>query len=304
MDILTRNEVTASEVSPAKSGSTERTVKTERFSIGGMTCAACQARVQRRLGQEPGVVSASVNLLLKSADVIFDPSITSARHLIEAVRSTGYEAEVMRTGQTAAEEQDARDRAQAAEYAAVRSKAVVSGLAGLLAMVLSMPLMGGTGERHLPATDPFMRWSMEWLTPAVRAMVPWLFDAKLAVLSWGLLSLTLGVMGWAGRHFDSRAWSAFRHHSADMNTLVAVGTGAAFLYSALATLAPGVFVAQGIAPEVYYEAVILIIALILTGHALEARAKRQTADALRALVSLQPKLARVVRDNQEQEVPV
>ena len=93
-------------------------------------------------------------------------------------------------------------------------------------------------------------------------------------------SLTLGVMAWAGRHFYTRAWAAFRHHSADMNTLVAVGTGAAFLYSVVATVAPGLFRAAGLAPDVYYEAVIIIIALILTGQ--RVRGARQAADVDRA----------------------
>jgi len=114
----------------------------------------------------------------------------------------------------------------------------------------------------------------------------------------------VGVMAWAGRHFYARAWTAFRHHSADMNTLVAVGTGAAFLYSVIATVAPGFFLARGVAPDVYYEAVIVIIALVLTGNAFESRAKRQTATSLRALADLQPKTARVVRDAAEVDVPV
>src|SRR6185369_6574533 len=119
-----------------------------------------------------------------------------------------------------------------------------------------------------------------------------------------LLAMTAGVVLWAGRHFYTRAWSAFRHHSADMNTLIAVGTGAAFIYSVLATLAPGFFLSRGVAPDVYYEAVIIIIALILTGNAVEARAKKRTSAALRALVDLQPKTARVVRDDNEIDVPV
>src|SRR5256885_575620 len=109
-------------------------------------------------------------------------------------------------------------------------------------------------------------------------------------------------MSWAGRQFYTRAWAAFRHRAADMNTLIAVGTGAAFLYSVVATIVPGIFVRNGVAPDVYYEAVVIIIALILTGNAFEARAKRQTAAALRALVRLQPKTARVVRDEREVDV--
>ena len=132
------------------------------------------------------------------------------------------------------------------------------------------------------AADPFMHWAMTSLTPALRAAMPWLYGVPVAAITWTLLALTLGVMAWAGRHFYTRAWAAFRHHSADMITLVAVGTGAAFLYSVLATVAPGFFVAHGVAPDVYYEAVVIIIALILTGNAFEARAKRHTSTALRA----------------------
>ena len=111
-------------------------------------------------------------------------------------------------------------------------------------------------------------------------------------------------MAWAGRHFYVRAWSAFRHHSADMNTLIAVGTGAAFLYSALATVVPDFFLSHGVQPDVYYEAVVIIIALILTGNAFEARAKRRTSAALRALAQLQPKTARVIRDDHEMDIPI
>jgi len=125
-----------------------------------------------------------------------------------------------------------------------------------------------------------------------------------AGLGWVLLLLTAGVMTWAGRHFYVRAWKSFLHHTADMNTLIAVGTGAAFIYSVIATVAPEFFRARGVAPDVYYEAVIIIIALILTGNAFEARAKRQTSAALRALADLQPKLARVERGGRELDLPI
>jgi P-type Cu+ transporter len=110
-------------------------------------------------------------------------------------------------------------------------------------------------------------------------------------------------MGWAGRHFYTRAWAAFRHHAADMNTLIAIGTGAAFLFSLAATFFPGFFVSRGVAPAVYYEAVLFIMALILLGNMFEARAKRQTSKAVRALVELQPKTARVMRGDAEEVVP-
>ncbi|MGH7719882.1 MAG: copper-translocating P-type ATPase [Gemmatimonadaceae bacterium] len=184
----------------------------------------------------------------------------------------------------------------------------MSGIAGVIAMVLSMPLMSAmTGGEHGgrgPVADPFMRWAMESMTPALRGIAPWLYAIPAQAISYALLVVTLGVMLWAGRHFYTRAWAAFRHRAADMNTLVAVGTGAAFLYSVVATLAPGFFLSRGVMPNVYYEAVIIIIALILTGNTFEARAKRRTSVALRALVSLQPGTARVVRDGEEVDVPV
>ncbi|MDQ8165677.1 MAG: copper-translocating P-type ATPase, partial [Gemmatimonadota bacterium] len=136
------------------------------------------------------------------------------------------------------------------------------------------------------------------------AVAPWLYTIPTAAMAWTLLFVTLGVMLWAGRHFYTGAWAALRHRSADMNTLIAIGTGAAFFYSVVATVAPDLFVSRGVSPDVYYEAVILIIALILTGNALEARAKKQTASALRALVDLQPKTARIVRDGVEVDLPV
>ncbi|HYU31253.1 MAG TPA: heavy metal translocating P-type ATPase [Thermoanaerobaculia bacterium] len=239
--------------------------------VGGMTCAACQAGVQKALQRTPGVVDASVNLMMGSAAVTYDPEVTSPEALVETIRDTGYGAELPHPERTAFAEQEERDRAQEEEFRALRRKAIASGTLGALAMLLSMP-----------------------------GMVP--VDPR--VLSWTLLVLTAGVMAWAGRHFYSRAWTSFRHRTADMNTLIAVGTGAAFLYSVTATVAPGLFLRNGLAPDVYYEAVVIIIALILTGNALEARAKSRTAAALRSLVSLQPRSARVLREDQEMDVPV
>ena len=276
-----------------------------RIPVSGMTCAACQSRVQRALEHAPGVIDASVNLMMKSAAVTYDPAIASPAALVDVIRETGYGAELASASQTAFEEQEARDESQQRELVELRRKAIASGIAGVVAMVLSMPLMTAHAiGTHGVVADPFMRWAMTTLTPALRALLPFLYVVEPQRLSWTLLGITVVVMGWAGRHFYTRAWSAFRHRSADMNTLVAVGTGAAFLYSLLATVAPDFFVSRGVAPDVYYEAVIIIIALILTGNTFEARAKRQTSTALRALVELQPKTARVVRDDTEIDVPV
>ncbi|HYG63829.1 MAG TPA: heavy metal translocating P-type ATPase, partial [Thermoanaerobaculia bacterium] len=275
--------------------------------VSGMTCAGCQAGVQKALERQPGVRDANVNLMMKSAAVTYDPAVTSPQSLVEAIRETGYGAELPRPEVTAFQEQEDRDRAQEEEYRELRLKAIVSGIAGALAMLLSMPLMvaGAQGlAGHAPVADPFMRWAMESMSPALERVLPWLYRLDPAVLSYGLLALTVGIMGWAGRHFYTRAWSGFRHHSADMNTLIAVGTGAAFIYSVVATVAPGFFLRHGMPPDVYYEAVIIIIALILTGNTLEARAKSRTSSALRGLAALQPKTARVVRDGNEVDIPV
>ena len=279
--------------------------------VSGMTCAACQAGVQKALQRTPGVADASVNLMMANASVTYDPSVTSPEALVEKIRDVGYGADLPRPERTAFAEQEERDRAQQEEYRELRRKAIVSGALGALAMLVSMPLMvAGANLSHGeevhggPVADPFMRWAMESMSPALERVVPWLYAISPAVFSWTLLVLTAGVMAWAGRHFYSRAWISFRHHAADMNTLIAVGTGAAFLYSVVATAAPGVFVRNGLAPDVYYEAVIIIIALILTGNALEARAKSRTSAALRSLVSLQPKTARVLREEAEIDLPV
>jgi Cu+-exporting ATPase len=272
--------------------------------VSGMTCAACSGRVQRALEKQPGVHSAAVNLMTKDATVRFDPAATSAEALVETIRSTGYDAELPQPDRSAFDEQEAQDQAHDAEFRDLRRKAGVSFAVAALAMLVSMPLMAPGEHAHGATVDPFMRWVMGWLSPALQSALPWLYQVPRAVLTYGLLALTVGVMGWAGRHFYTRAWAAFRHRSADMNTLIAIGTGAAFAYSVAATVAPGFFLARGVQPDVYYEAVVFIIALILMGNALEARAKRQTSAALRALSRLQPPTARVLRGGAEAEVPV
>ena len=243
--------------------------------VGGMTCAACQARVQRALARAPGVEDASVNLLLHNASVTFDPDATSPEQLVNAIRATGYEASVPAVPNAsvwaaAFAEEGERERTIAREQRELGTKAAVSVVIGVLAMTLSMRSMGAHPQ----------------------------------TIAFALLALTTGVMLWAGRRFYTRAWAAARHGSSDMNTLIAVGTGAAYLYSVVATLAPGLFLSRGLMPDLYYEAVVFIIALILVGNWLEARAKGRTSAALRRLVSLQPPTARVQRDGVEVEIPV
>jgi Cu+-exporting ATPase len=265
-----------------------------------MTCAACQAFLEKTLGKQPGVESAAVNLMLHNATVSYRPGEVSPEALVEAVRRTGYGAELPAANASVLEDQQAHDREMRAEYLQVRRKALVSLVAGAVAMVVSMPLMGD----HHATGDPLLAWWMRVLDPTLRSLVPWLYSINTTLLSYSLLGLTLFVMSWAGRRFYVKAWAALRNGSADMNTLVTLGTGAAFLFSAVATIAPGLFLAHGLPADVYYEAVIFIIALVLVGSTLESRAKGQTAAALQKLVELQPKTARVVRDGVEVEQPL
>ena len=232
--------------------------------VSGMHCASCVSRVQGALEGTPGVSSAVVNLMTNTATVAFDPKSVTPQALLASIRSTGYGAELPDEGLSAADEQDRQDTARRDAYLDYRRKGVVS-------LVIGGALM------LLPMSPPMM---------------------------WLEVVLTTGVMLWAGRHFYTGAWTAFRHHSADMNTLIAVGTGAAYLYSVAATAAPRFFVSHGVPTAVYFEAVVIILALVLLGNAMEARAKSQTAGAVRRLIDLQPKTARVVRGDRESDVPI
>ena len=202
----------------------------------------------------------------------------------------------------AASEQDAQDRAQAEEYASLRRKAIGSGIVGAIAMVLSMPLMSA-GSHHGSAADPLVEWSMRFLDPIVRTAFPRLYAWDAAALKYVLLALTLGIVVWAGGSIYRQAWRAFRHRMANMDTLIATGAGAALLYSAAVTVAPNFFLRHGVQPEVYYEAVVMILALVLAGSALESRARGQTSSALRAMLSLQPAEARVLHNGVELDIP-
>ena len=135
---------------------------TIRIPVTGMTCAACQSRVQRTLQKTPGVSDAAVNLMMNSATVSYDPAAVAPQQLVDAIRETGYGAALASPGQTAFQEQEARDQAQDVEFADLRRKAIVSGVIGAVLMVVSMRLMSGPG-------------------------------------AWALLVTTLGVMCWAGR---------------------------------------------------------------------------------------------------------
>ena len=272
--------------------------------VTGMTCAACQSFVERTLARRPGVQDASVNLMMHSATVIFDPTVTSVSALVEDIRRTGYGAEEPVLDESVLEEQERHDEEQLREYKELRLKAVVSCIAGIVAMLLSMPLMSMSSAGMQRMKDPLMSWNMRVFDPVLRRMLPWIYEVSANSIRWFLFALSVFIVLWAGRRFYTKAWSAFLHKTLDMNTLVALGTGAAFLYSAASTIAPGFFLAHRVAPDVYFEAGTLIIGLVLVGNTLESRAKAQTATALRKLVKLQPKTATVIRNGVESDLPV
>jgi P-type Cu+ transporter len=242
--------------------------------VEGMTCAACQANVQRALAAAPGVQKAGVNLMLHEATVVFDPKLTSPAALVDAINQTGYSSTLPATDADTKAADEKREQEQEREYRSLLLRSLVS-------LALGLAVMGAM---------PFMT-----LDAAHSGLNAWTFAAFLA---------TCFVMVWAGRHFYVRAWKALRHRTADMNTLIAIGTAAAFIYSVVATFAPALFHSGGVAADVYYEAVILIIALVMLGRAMEARAKRQTSRALRDMAGLQPASARVRRDGADVEIPI
>ncbi|MBA3658373.1 MAG: copper-translocating P-type ATPase [Gemmatimonadales bacterium] len=268
--------------------------------VTGMTCAACSGRVQRTLEQTPGVRAANVNLMTGSATIEYDPGSTSPGALVETIRATGYGAELPPAEVDGESLLESQDRARAEETHDLKRKFGVSIVAAVLAMIVSMPLAEAVPSA---VPDPLMHLMMP-VNRAIRALAPWTAGVSPGTWRYLLLALTLPVVGWAGRHFYTRAWAAFRHHGADMNTLVAVGTGSAFLFSLAMTVAGDWFTAHGIVPLVYYEVVIWIIGLILLGNLLESRAKGQTAGAIRRLIGLRPATARVTRDGQEVEIPL
>ncbi len=246
--------------------------------VTGMTCAACQARVQRALARTPGVDDASVNLMMNNAAVTYDPSRASPAVLVDTIRATGYGAELPTAAQSARRAQLEQDETRRDEFRSLRAKAGFALAVGVTEMAASM------SKSSMPAMNE----------PGAAAPVAW----------WVMLVATFAVMAWAGRDFYARAWGALRHRSADMNTLISVGTGAAFLFSFIATVSPQMLAQNGVQPQVYYEAVVFILGFVLAGRAMEARAKGQTTSALRRLVELQPPRARVMRDGVELDVPV
>ena len=244
--------------------------------ILGMTCASCQHHVEEALRSTAGVESARVDLMANRASVIYDPAIVQPQALVEAVRSAGYDAVLPRAGASSA------GASTDALAAGADRKAFATLIAGAAAMLLAMPLGSEMGS----------------LDHALMRVFPWLYAMPPELLRWFLLIMTAFLMVWAGRGIYANAISAARHGATNMNTLVSLGTGVAFLYSAYATIWP----ATG--REVYFDAVLLIIGFLLLGKSLEGHAKRRALAALDSLSRLRPATARRIREGVESIVPL
>jgi Cu+-exporting ATPase len=252
--------------------------------LTGMHCASCAARIEKGLAEAPGVVKAAVNFATSRATVQYDRTVTDVARLQDTVRSLGYDVLVPETGAMESEAlHDAEEQRRLEDYARQRQRFII-------ALLLTVPVAILAMAGHL--------------VPALREAFE--FPAR----PWIELALTTPVLFWAGREFFLGAWAAARHRAADMNTLVAIGTLSAYSYSLVATVAPDWFaVAAGHAEHagvvgIYYEVAAIIVNLILMGRLLEARARSRTSGAIRALMDLAPKLARVERDGGEQDIPV
>jgi Cu+-exporting ATPase len=244
-----------------------------RFDVRGMTCASCVRRVENALSSVEGVTAARVNLATEEASI--EAAGVPLESLREAVDRAGYDLLVSER-----EDEAARDRLEAerrAEYELLRRKTIFAGvIAGFLVGFMAL-------NHFVGPLQEIPRW---FLHPA-------------------FFVLAVPVQIWAGRQFYEGAWRVGRHGSTDMNTLIAVGTSAAFGYSVVATFAPQVFESvEGLDAAVFFDTSSAIIFFVLLGRLLEAKAKGRTSDAVRELIALRPQTARVLEDGQEYEIPV
>jgi Cu+-exporting ATPase len=245
--------------------------------IEGMTCASCVNRIERFLRKTDGVEDATVNLATEMATIRYLPDVAARNDLVSAVEAAGYDVRATPPTDPAAaplslgEELSAGDAERAREERSLLRQAVAS-IAVAAAIMVAM---------FVPQT----RIAME-------------------AINWAALVPATIVQAWAGRRFYRAAWRATRHGTANMDTLVAVGTSAAWLYSLFVTLFPEVIHEAGLHPETYFDSSAIIIGLVLLGRWLEHRAKTGTTGAIRRLVGLQPASARRVTGDREEDVPL
>jgi len=255
------------------------TIQTLTLPVEGMTCASCIARVEKALTTTDGIESASVNLATEKVTVSFDSTKADLGQLSRAVENAGYRLIVpSRVKENGRPESGDPDDIHENNFRRLKQEFMISALLAIPIMALSM----------IGLTEWFMAWSPFTMNDVNRI----------------LFVATTVVMVVSGKRFFAIAWKLARHGSADMNTLVAVGTGSAYLYSAFAVLFPRWLSITDPSGHIYFDTAATIITLILLGRLLEARAKRKTTDAIKNLINLQPKTARILRDGTEIDVPV
>lgn len=243
--------------------------------LQGMSCASCASSIEQAIKSVPGVIECNVNFGMEQASIQYDSQKTSLAKIQATVDAAGYKAFPL--PEISQGEDDTEQATRQAESQVLQRKLWTAGMISLLLFTGSIPAMTGW---HLP-------------------FIPgWLHNF------WLQLVLTAPVQFWCGNSFYIGAWKSLKRRLATMDTLIALGTSSAYFYSVSVTLFPGFFLAQGLIPSVYYEVAASVIALILLGKTLENRAKGETSEAIRKLMGLQAKTARIVRNGQELEVPL
>ncbi len=239
------------------------------LAIKGMSCASCVNRVEAALKKIPGVLDASVNLSTERAHVSYIPELVNFEKLTTAVTDSGYEAVIV----SGRESEDFERKEREKNYKRLFGKMVFSAVFSIIILFGSL-------------SDVFT------FLNAVPEQTRWIL----------LFILTTPVLIYSGSQFYTGAWKALTHRAADMNTLIAIGTGAAYIYSVVATFFPS-FLPENMR-NIYFDTTAIIITLILVGRVLEARAKGRTSEAIKKLMGLQAKTARVVRNGKEIDLPI
>ncbi|UBF24692.1 heavy metal translocating P-type ATPase [Kovacikia minuta CCNUW1] len=244
--------------------------------LKGMSCASCANNIEAAIRSVPGVSECAVNFATEQATVSYDPHRTDIQAIQTAVDEAGYVASPLEQG-SLNEAEDEEKTSRQAENQDLTRKVWVGGMISIILLVGSLPAMMGLPIPFIPG---------------------WLHNFWLQAI------LTAPVQFWCGKTFYINAWKALKRHTATMDTLIALGTLAAYFYSLFVTINPGFLTQQGITPGVYFEVSAIVVTLILLGRLFENRAKGQTSEAIRKLIGLQAKTARVVRNNQEMDIPI
>ncbi|MEH2386005.1 MAG: heavy metal translocating P-type ATPase [Nostoc sp.] len=244
--------------------------------LRGMSCAACATNIEKAIRSVPGVIDCNVNFGVEQATVKYDRSLANLEKIQTAIASAGYSSDSLQK-EILSEEDDAEIASRRALQRKLSLKVLVGGVISIFLFLGSLPMMTGL---NLPLIPSFLQ------NP------------------WVQLVLTTPVVFWCGGSFYRNGWKSLKRHTATMDTLIALGTSAAYLYSLFVTVFPNFFIAQGLIPHVYYEVAAIVITLILLGRLLENRARGQTSEAIRKLIGMQARDARVIRDGKEIDLPI